>query len=393
MLVFLLLIIIEVLTIAVLREHFFNTSRIKYYISVLIHTILSIWLWALLIEISNYRGYYDSAWNIWAHMNLNGMICTVIFPRFMLIVLHFSGKAMRVKTGGHSRSLTNTGLVISILIFSIFANGTITGRFNFKTEEVTIRIRDLNDKLNGIKIVQISDNHLNAFHHHLNLLQNVVQKINSYHPDIIVNTGDFVTAGWREFIGSDSILAGAKSRYGNFAVFGNHDSGTYLQLRTDSALRSNTLMLNEMIRSSGYTILNNEHVIADINGAKVALIGVTTGGRHPDIIHGDLKQAMSGLDSVDFKIFLCHDPNQWEEDVTGKTDIELTLSGHTHGMQIGILTKNFKWSPSKYFYPHWNGLYKIGNQYLFVNRGLGVLAIPARIWMPPEITVIKLEKE
>jgi predicted MPP superfamily phosphohydrolase len=151
--------------------------------------------------------------------------------------------------------------------------------------------------------------------------------------------------------------------------------------------------MNDMIHSSGYTVLNDENIVVDINGAKVAFIGVTTGGRHPDIIHGDLKKAISGLDSVDLKIFLCHDPNQWEEDVTGKTDIELTLAGHTHGMQIGILTKKFRWSPSKYFYPHWNGLYSKGNQHLYVNRGLGVLAIPARIWMPPEITVIQLEKE
>ena len=76
-----------------------------------------------------------------------------------------------------------------------------------------------------------------------------------------------------------------------------------------------------------------------------------------------------------------------QRQVTGKTDIDLTLSGHTHGMQMGIITKKFKWSPSKYFYPHWNGLYSEGRQYQYVNRGLGVLSIPFRIWMPPEITV------
>jgi predicted MPP superfamily phosphohydrolase len=120
------------------------------------------------------------------------------------------------------------------------------------------------------------------------------------------------------------------------------------------------------------------------------VIGVMTKGSFPEIIHSDLNKAYSGTDSADLKILLAHDPNQWEKDVTGKTDIDITLSGHTHGMQIGILTKRVKWSPARYFYPQWNGLYKTGEQYLIVNRGLGVLAIPFRIGMPPEITVITL---
>ena len=123
------------------------------------------------------------------------------------------------------------------------------------------------------------------------------------------------------------------------------------------------------------------------------MIGIITKGRYPDIIHGDLGKALSGLDSVDLKILLSHDPNQWETDVVSKTDIDITLSGHTHAMQMGIYTKKFRWSPAKYFYPHWNGLYTQGNQVHYVNRGLGVLAIPFRIWMPPEITVITLKKE
>jgi hypothetical protein len=111
------------------------------------------------------------------------------------------------------------------------------------------------------------------------------------------------------------------------------------------------------------------------------------------MIHGNLTKAISGLDSVDLKILLSHDPNHWAEAVTGKTDIGLTLSGHTHGMQMGIITKKFKWSPSKYFYPHWNGLYITGNQYQYVNRGLGILAIPFRIGMPPEITILTIKSE
>jgi hypothetical protein len=148
-----------------------------------------------------------------------------------------------------------------------------------------------------------------------------------------------------------------------------------------------------MIKASGYQVLNNEYRKITIGNASLALIGVTTGGRHPNMVHGDLNSATRGLDSADLKILLTHDPNHWAEAVESKTDIQITFSGHTHGMQMGIITKKFRWSPSKYFYPHWNGLYSSGKQYHYVNRGLGILSIPFRIWMPPEITIITIKKE
>jgi predicted MPP superfamily phosphohydrolase len=220
-----------------------------------------------------------------------------------------------------------------------------------------------------------------------------INKVRDLQPDILINTGDFVTFGWREFNNFDTILSKASGKYGTYAVMGNHDFGTYQSFFTEADRENNVLRINQLAKSSGYRVLNDEHEIISINGAKIGLIGVTTKGRHPDIIHGDLDKALMDLDSVDFQILLSHDPNFWEMAVAGKTDINLTLSGHTHGMQMGVYTKKFRWSPSKYFYPHWSGLYEKDGQYLYVNRGLGVLAIPFRIWMPPEITLIILRKE
>ncbi len=328
-------------------------------------------------------------------MNLRGMICAVVAPRIILIILHFSGKYVKRRSGGYSKSATYTGMIIMAFIFTVVASGTLFERFNFKTENVTVNIRGLNKDLDGLKLVQISDLHLSTFYHHRKVLQKVMEDINSYKPDLILNTGDFVTIGWREFDRNDTILAKAKSRYGNFAVLGNHDFGTYDPYFTEADRENNVLIMNHMVESSGYTVLNDDFKIIRIGAAKVALIGIITVGRHPHMIHGNLKNAISGLDkdSVDFKIFLSHDPNEWEKDAVGKTDIDLTLCGHTHGMQMGIMTKNFRWSPAKYFYPHWNGLYKEGKQYQYVNRGLGVLAVPFRLWMPPEITIITLKPE
>ena len=393
MLLLLILITTEVLTPIVLRQQFFKSSKIIYFISILLHLTLSIWLWILYFQIISFNSFFDSPQNIWLKMNMNGMLAGVVFPRILLIIFHFSGKFVKRKSGGHMAGLTNAGLIVGTIIFIIIALSTFKGRFNFKTENITVHIRGLHKDLDGLRIVQISDLHMTGFYHHKYVLQDVIEMINTYKPDLILNTGDFISYGWREFGRNDTILAKSRSKFGNYAVMGNHDFGTYDPDYTEADRENNVLIMHKLIKASGYTLLNNEFTRINIGKARIGLIGVTTKGRHPHMIHGDVGKASMGLDSVDIKILMTHDPNDWELAVTGKTDIDLTLSGHTHGMQMGILTKKFKWSPAKYFYPHWNGLYTDGNQVQYVNRGLGVLAIPFRIWMPPEITIITLRPE
>lgn len=393
MVILIILIITEILTPIVLKQHFFNNSKAKYSISIIIHIILSLWVWIIFLETTSYNSFYDNPRNVWLMMNMTAIIIAIVIPRFILIIFHFSGKLVNIKNGSHIRGLTNAGLIIMTAILIIISISAFYGRFNFKTEEVTIKIEGLNKDLDGLKIVQLSDMHLTSFYHHKKLLQKVMEEVNQINPDLLVNTGDFISFGWREFERDDTILAKAKSRYGNYAIMGNHDEGTYDPYFTEADRENNILIMNNLIKASGYQILNDEFKTIKIGKARIALIGVTTEGRHPHMIHGDLNKAIAGLDSVDLKILLTHDPNHWAEAVTGKTDIEISLSGHTHGMQMGIITKKFRWSPAKYFYPHWNGLYKSGHQYQYVNRGLGVLAIPFRIWMPPEITVITVKKE
>jgi hypothetical protein len=326
-------------------------------------------------------------------MNLTGLITAIVFPRIILIILHFTGKAIKLKSHGHLRWLTNAGMLIMAGIVFIIGISSLYGRFNFTTEEVTVYIEGLNSDLDGLKIVQLSDMHLSSFYHHKKQLEKVMEKVNQLNPDLLINTGDFVTFGWREFELDDTILVKARSKYGSYAILGNHDVGTYDPDFNEEDRKLNIQKMIELIKSSGYKVLNDENSIVNIGKARIGMIGVSTGGRHPDVTHGNLDKAVSGLDSVDFKILLTHDPNHWAEAVDKKTDIDLTLSGHTHGMQMGIITKNFRWSPAKYFYPHWNGLYLDGKQYHYVNRGLGTNAIPFRIWMPPEITLITLKKK
>jgi uncharacterized protein len=390
---FIILLLTEILTPAVLKQHFYNNSKPKYFISIFISVILSLWVWIIFFESVTYKSFYDNPRHVWLMMNMIGNIIAIVIPRIILILFHFAGKLINLKNRSHSRALTNTGLVIMVFILSVITVSSFYTRFNFKTEELTIKVKDLDKDLDGLKIVQISDMHLTSFYHHKKLLQSIMNKVNQIKPDLLINTGDFISFGWREYEKDDTIMFKAKSRYGNYAILGNHDAGTYDPDFTEADRENNILIMNNLIKASGYQVLNDEFKKVKIGNATVALIGVTTEGRHPHIIHGDLNAAIAGLDSVNFKILLTHDPNHWAEAVEGKTDIELTLSGHTHGMQMGIITKKFRWSPAKYFYPHWNGLYTSGNQFHYVNRGLGVLAIPFRIWMPPEITVITIKRE
>ena len=382
------LITLELLTFLVLKEHYSKLSKLKYYIILSINILLGIWLWIIFIRSITYKGVFDAPQNIVNHMNLVLVISAVLIPRFIMIFLHYAGRLFRIRKGGHSRVMTNTGIILAVVMFIIIGMSTLFGRFNFKTEEVTVRIKGLDPRLEGLRIVQLSDMHLASFYHYNKRLENVILKVNSLQPDLIINTGDFVTYGWREFDRCDTILAKSQSRYANIAILGNHDMGTYLPNSSDADRKVNVTKIKELIAASGYRLLDNEHIIMDIKGAKVELAGVETAGRFPKMIHTDISLASAGNDSADFRIILIHDPNQWRTDVCDKTDFKLALAGHTHGMQIGIITKKVRWSPARYIYPEWNGLYTYGNQYLYVNRGLGVLGTPFRIWMPPEITIV-----
>jgi uncharacterized protein len=393
MLLIAILIITEFLTFIVLKQHFEGTSKARYYISVILSSILSIYMWILFVKVSSYKGNIDDPGEVWLVMNLTATFCAILAPRFILDILHFTGKLLKPGKGRHMRSLTNTGLILWVVIFSIVIIGSTIGKFNFRTEEKIVRVPGLSKDLEGLTIVQLSDMHLSSFHRYKGKLLKVMENVNSLKPDFIVNSGDFVSFGWKEFDGCDTILSLAKGRLGNFAVLGNHDIGTYNPEYDEAGRINNMVKMNELITASGYKVLNDENLPVKVGNSTIAFIGVITRGRHPRMIHGDLNKAMAGTDSASLRILISHDPNHWEQAVLGKTKIDLTFSGHTHGMQIGILTKRFQWSPTQYFYPRWNGLYSDRKQFLYVNRGLGLLSVPFRIWMPPEISVIKLTSD
>jgi len=280
---------------------------------------------------------------------------------------------------------------ILLLLVSVFISGIIHGRFNFKYETVEINYPSLPPALDGFTIVHISDLHLRSFNKHQDKLISVVDSINSYEPDIIVNTGDFVTFLWTEIEPFNNILASLQSEYGVYAIPGNHDTGMYSADYNRNNYGEHLDIMEDILISLNHTYLEDTSALINIDTLIVSLTGVVTYGRVPDLYYGNVDRAMQGTDNSDFSILLTHDPNHWLQDIKYRNDINLTLAGHTHGMQIGILLPGFKLSPASLLYPAWNGLYGNNNNYLYVNRGLGTLGIPARIGMPPEITIIKIK--
>lgn len=326
-------------------------------------------------------------------LSMSLALLMVVLPTFMLLALHYAGVLVKIRKGGYLRSLTGTALALWGVVLLLCLGGTLIGRNNITTERVEISIPSLRSDLEGFTIVHISDLHLGGFYRREKRILETADIINGLKPDIIVNTGDFITLGHLEFGRFDTLLATMRSRYGNFAILGNHDSGTYLHGADAHMTMMTTWLVSDLIEASGYTLLNRCNIILSVGNSRVAIIGAETGGKHPDIVHPDLTEAVKGTIDADLRILLTHDPNHWEEVTEDYPGIELTLAGHTHGMQIGYIGRKRKWSPSQYSYQRWHGLYRKEDMQLYVNRGLGVIGLPLRIGMPPEITVITLRGE
>lgn len=291
-----------------------------------------------------------------------------------------------------SKFLSQLGIIFATLPFFSVLFGIHKGRFAFFTRHQRINFPNLPTAFDGFKIVQISDIHLGSFSSNYHKLEGIVDIINGEHPDVILFTGDLVNNFAEETYGWDGLFQQLNAKFGKFSILGNHDYGDYSKWASPEAKATN---FNEIVNAHqkfGFRLLRNQSVSLAMNGQEVALTGVENWGHPPFPQYGDLNAAKKGTENMAFKILMSHDPDHWDAEVIGKTNFDLTLAGHTHGMQFGIDWKGIKWSPAQYKFKRWDGLYKQGNQFLYVNRGLGYLGMPARIGMAPEITVIQLHK-
>ena len=284
------------------------------------------------------------------------------------------------------------GVLSGLLPFAVILYAIFRSLYRFKVHHIRIKQMVIPENFKGLKIVHISDLHLGSFNFRYHILDRAVKMINHLEPDFIFFTGDLVNNHAWELKGWDNILKKLNAKKGKYAVLGNHDYGDYSEWRTKKAKKANHELIKHFYKRIDFRLLLNEAEIVEIEGKKMAIIGVENWGKPPFKQYGDLKKAIAKVMDVPFKVLLSHDPSHWTEEIVNHTDIALTMSGHTHGMQAGVAIKSKKWSPIKYKYEQWAGLYNKEDQYLNVNRGLGWLGFPGRLGMRPEISFIELGK-
>ena len=288
-------------------------------------------------------------------------------------------------------SLITGGIFLGSLIM-----GMVKWAYDFKVWRHKVHLPDLPEAFRGTRIVQLSDMHLGTMATETSLRE-AVRVVNDLKPDIIFFTGDLVNYATSEAFPFQHILADLKAPFGIYATLGNHDYGDYKNWESKEAKAENMEDLYDYFKDMGWKLLNNDNHILKIRNEELAILGVENWSAYPRFPkRGDLKKALSGTEKSRVKLLLSHDPTHFSSEVVEKyPEIDITFSGHTHGMQFGIEIPGVKWSPAKYMYKHWAGLYEDNRngkpQYIHVNRGLGVIGYPGRIGIMPEITLMELD--
>ena len=300
-----------------------------------------------------------------------------------------------------SKNTTNNGIPRSVFISWLGLGigsglfGTLIygfgNKYKYQLEKVKLHFENLPTAFRGLKIIHISDIHSGSLQDK-QAVEKGVHKIMQQKPDLILFTGDLVNNEAGEMDELASVFSALNAPMGVFSILGNHDYGDYKQWGSDEKKAENLSKLKDVHRNMGWRLLLNEHVVLEKDNETIALIGVENWGAKGNFSkYGDLKKAYTGAEVHPFKLLMSHDPSHWDAEVCKSfSDIDLMLSGHTHGMQFGVEIPGFRWSPVQYMYKQWAGVYKNKHQKLYVNRGFGFLGYPGRVGILPEITLIEL---
>ncbi len=315
--------------------------------------------------------------------------------RFLAAVYHkLFGSTGEFSLPTRRRFLSLVAMGIAAIPFGALLYGMYRGKYNFKVLKYRMEFEDLPDAFDGYQITQISDIHSGSFDNR-DKIEYAIDLINRQESDAIFFTGDMVNNKADEMIPWAKLFSQLKARDGKYSILGNHDYGDYVPWETEEKKMQNLEDLKDLQREMGFDLLLNESRYLKKGQDQMALIGVENWGRGGFKKAGDLNRATANIKSEDFKILLSHDPSHWEDvAIPHPMHYHLTLSGHTHGMQFGIEIPGWvKWSPVKWRYKYWAGIYEEMGQFINVNRGFGFLGYPGRVGIWPEITVITLKKK
>lgn len=292
-----------------------------------------------------------------------------------------------------SQFLARFAVGVAAVPFASLGYGIFAGAYNYQVKRIKIQFPNLPKAFHGLKIVQLSDIHTGSLVDRAAVTRGI-EMINKEQADYFFFTGDLVNNKTEEAFPWIPILQKVRAKSGKFSILGNHDYGDYYQWNSPEDKQKNLVEMYRLHKELDWELLRNEHRILEKDGERIALIGVENWGNSGNFSkYGNLAQAHTSVEKDMFQILLSHDPSHWDAQIRPEfKDIDLTLSGHTHGMQFGIeIPGVVKVSPASLVYPQWAGLYQNENQYLYVNRGFGFIGYPGRVGILPEITVFELE--
>lgn len=310
---------------------------------------------------------------------------------FNLVFTPSSSSVDKVGNLSRLRFLNQAAVLLAAIPFGAFIYGMVKSGFDYKVRKVKLVLPKLPAAFNGLKILQLSDIHSGSFVSPAPL-EKALRMIKEQQADVIFFTGDLVNNITDEAIPYKEIFKQIKAPLGVYSTLGNHDYGDYVEWPSAEAKQKNLQDLKNLHAEFGWKLLMNEHVPLKKGESEIAVLGVENWGaamRFPK--YGKIEKAHEGTEKYPVKLLLSHDPSHWDAQIRKEyPDIDVTFSGHTHGMQFGIEIPGFRWSPSKYIYKQWADLYQEGKQFLYVNRGLGFLGYPGRVGILPEITIVEL---
>lgn len=334
---------------------------------------------------------------------LVSIVMIFMFPKLIALLFLGIGDLLRLAEFGIRYFSSETPFIperrkfisISALgaagLFSAFViDGIVFGKYRHTVRRVKLKIKNLPKAFQGYRIIQISDVHAGSFFHP-EKLQHAIDLINEQQADLVLFTGDMVNNYAEEFKPFIPLFKSIRAKDGKFSILGNHDYGDYGSWKSAAEKAENLPTLEQYQAEAGFKLLRNENTVIEKEGEQLYILGVENWGLPPFPQYGDLDKALKGVPKDAIKILMSHDPTHFDEVVKHhETDIQLTLSGHTHGMQFGLDLKNIRWSPVQFKYKKWADLYESMEKYLYVNRGFGVIAYPGRVGVKPEITVFEL---
>lgn len=357
------------------------------------------WIWLLVTIFLPRRGDSDILPVMWSiYWFLTVYTAKVVFGIGLII-------GALSKSAGWKRMWRFVGLALSIGVIGAMIWGATGGRRMIDVREVEYASERLPEGFDGYRIVQFSDIHVGTWGADTTFVSRLVDSINAQKPDLIVFTGDAVNRQANEILPFIPALSRLKARDGIYSIMGNHDYGMYRDWPTPEAKLADVHLLQGIQKEMGWKMLNNDHDFLVQNGDTLTIIGVENWGEPPFNQAGDIKKAYPGhddkyhhLNDDRFKILLTHNPEHWRQVVSSTTNVDLSMAGHTHAMQMTFGSSDSRWSPSEWRYKEWGGLFTRDNASgnpvsLYVNIGAGEVGMPFRIGAEPEVTVFTLRRK